>query len=154
MAPTTHHLPHLPDVQAPRPRSVAKLLLKALPVAVVIGSVTAASAATLGLSPKGLGSATAAVSSCDDTLQVAYITSYNATAGDYQVDQVVVSAIDDVACAGSAVDVVVASPSYTELSHGTGTVDSTPATVTTVTVTLAAPVLAEDIGNVSVIISG
>lgn len=50
--------------------------------------------------------------------------------------------------------VVVASPSYTELSNGTGTVDSTPATVSTVTVTLAAPVLAEDIGNVSVIISG
>lgn len=102
----------------PTPRSAAKVLLKMLPLAIVIGGVTAASAASLGLSPASFGSASASVSSCDTSFSVAYTTVYDEVSGKYQVTHAVVGDIDDVACAGQTLDVVVAGDDYVSLATG------------------------------------
>lgn len=130
------------------PRSLAKVLLRIVPAAILIGGVTTASAASLGLSPSGFASGSAAVTGCDSSLSISYTTVYDDTSGKYQVTQAVVKDIDDEACAGQILDIVVADEDFTSLATGSATVNAP-----TMTVTLSDPVDAEAIRNVAVVIS-
>lgn len=133
----------------PHVRSWTSRLLKLIPVAIVVGGITAASAATLGVSPDSVASGGITVSGCDSSVTVDYVTDYDATSGQYEVSAVSVSDIDDTACAGQAIDVVVASSDLTELSSASGTVSAAVATLT-----LAESVPAEDVAHVAVVITG
>lgn len=141
-------IPHMGHLATPTPRSAAKVLLKMLPLAIVIGGVTAASAASLGLSPASFGSASASVSSCDTSFSVAYTTVYDEVSGKYQVTHAVVGDIDDVACAGQTLDVVVAGDDYVSLATGSAAVSAG-----TMTLALSTPVDAEAVRSVAVVIT-
>lgn len=84
---------------------------------------TVASAATLGgVTSQSVGSDTAVVASCDtDGVSIAYINTYSATLGAYEVSGVTVSEIDG-ACAGQAIEVTVFDASNVALASGSITV--------------------------------
>jgi hypothetical protein len=142
----TPHVPHLP---APTPRSLAKVLLRMLPLAMLVGGVTAASAASLGISPASFGSASVAITSCDTSFDVSYTTAYDELSGNYQVTHAVVSDIDISACATQTLDVMVAGDGYVELATATASVDAP-----TMSLELSTPVNADAVRNIAVMISG
>lgn len=114
-----------------------------------IAGIVGASAASLGLTSKSLGADAAVVASCDTAggVNAAYTSSYSAALQQYAVSAVVLTNVD-AACNGLAVSVT--------LTDGTSvlaTQSGTAATGTT-TINLAAPVSAEDVTNVAVVISG
>jgi hypothetical protein len=131
------------------PRSIARVLLKMLPLAIVVGGVTAASAASIGLSPASFGSGSAPVTSCDTSFSVTYTTVYDEQFGRYRVTHAVVSDVDDVACAGQTLDVVVAGEDFTALATGTASVDAD-----TMDLALSNPVDADLVRHIAVTISG
>jgi hypothetical protein len=141
--------PHLDNIATKAPRSLVRVLLRLLPLAIVVGGVTAASAASLGLSPASFGSASAPVNSCDTSFTVSYTTTYNATIGKYQVTEAVVDNIDAEACAAQTLDVVVAGDEFVQLATGSATV-----TGTTAILVLSQPIDADAVRNIAVMISG
>lgn len=125
-------------------------------IAILIGVSTAgvvgASAATLGgLSSTGLGADNSVVAACDtDGIAIAYTTSYNATAQEYQVTAVNFTGVN-AACGSKAASVSV--------RNGTTNLGTTNAASITVTagafsITLGSPVAAASVNGVSLIISG
>jgi ATP-dependent protease HslVU (ClpYQ) peptidase subunit len=153
-----HDQPHLDDAfgeiaHALDERSHVKTwgsrLAKLLPVAIVVGGITAASAATLGLSPDSVASGGATVEGCDTSVNVDYTTDYDPTDGAYKVTEVVVSEIDATACAGQTLDVVVADDKYVALGSGSATVSAG-----TMTLTLSSAVPADEVAHVAVVITG
>jgi hypothetical protein len=140
--------PQVGHLATSTPRSVAKLLIKMLPIAILVGGITAASATSLGLSPASFGSASVSVSSCDTSFSVAYTTVYDEMSGKYQVTHAVVSDIDDVACAGQTLDVVVAGDEYMSLATGSAAVSAA-----TMTLALSTPVDAEAVRTIAVVIT-
>lgn len=117
-----------------------------------IAGVVGASAASLGgLNSTGLGSDNSVVAACDtDGISIAYTTSYNATAQEYQVTAVNFSGVN-AACNAKAASVSV--------RNGTTNLGTTNAASITVSsgafsITLGSPVTAASIDGVSLIISG
>jgi hypothetical protein len=140
--------PALSALPTPSPRSLAKVLLKMVPLALVVGSVTTAAAASIGLSPSSFGGGSAEVASCDDAFGVSYTTAYDEISGKYQITEAVVDDIDDVACAGHTLDVVVAGENFVSLATGTATVSAS-----TVVVTLSTPADADAVRSVALVIT-
>jgi hypothetical protein len=128
--------------------SLAKVLLKMVPFAIVVATVTAASAASIGLSPDSFGGGSAQVSSCDDSFGVSYTTVYEETTGKYQITEAIVNDIDDEACADHSIDIVVAGEDFVSLATGTATVSAS-----TVVVTLTSPADADAIRSIALVIS-
>jgi hypothetical protein len=124
-------------------------LVKLLPAALVIGGVTAASAATLGITPDEVAGGGIEVSGCDSGVTVDYLTSYDPTTGVYQVTDAVIGDIDAEACDGHTLDVVVATDSYVELANGTATVSSG-----THTVELSTAVDASTVKHIAIVFTG
>lgn len=115
---------------------------------VVAFSAVAASAATLGgLDGKQLGADSAVVGSCDtDGVDLAYTTSYSATAGEYQVSGVTVTGIA-AACSGQSLSVTLSDGSAS-LGSGTATVSGTSQSFS------LTPVAADAVTDAAVVISG
>lgn len=141
MSPST---PHLPTTSR-----LLRHVVKLLPVAFVVGGVTAASAATLGVSPDAVASGGIEVTGCDSSVTVEYLTSYDATTGVYRVTDAVIGGIDATACEGHTLDVVVATDTFTELANGTATVAAA-----THTITLSAAVDASEVEHIAVVFTG
>ena len=90
------------NTQSPRatPNRLVRRLLRLLPVAFVVGGVTAASAATLSVSPDSVAGGGIEVTGCDTSVTVEYLTEYDPTTGIYRVTDAVIGDIDATACAG------------------------------------------------------
>jgi hypothetical protein len=118
-------------------------------LAVVLGllvfSLVAASAASLGVNTASLGAGTEIVASCDDAVDIAFTTGYSG--GEYVVTEVVLSDVSD-ACDGQDVWVQLTADAGT-LGSGTAQADDSG----TVTVPVGAS-SAEAVTGVAVVISG
>jgi len=120
-----------------------------LPFAFVVGGVTAASAATLSVTPDSVAGGGIEVAGCDTSVTVEYLTEYDPTTGIYRVTDAVIGDIDATACAGHVLDVVVATDTYVELANGTATVSTA-----THTITLSTAVDAAEVEHIAVVFTG
>ncbi len=128
----------------------------AIVIAVLAFSLIAASAASLGgITTDDVGADAALVASCDtDGVSVSFGTpTYNATTGDYEVDTVNVSGIDD-DCVGSAISVALTDGSLVALGEGSDTVVTGTTDDNTASVTIVPPADAEAVTRVVVTITG
>jgi hypothetical protein len=124
--------------------------------AVLAFSLIAASAATLGgISTDDVGADAALVASCDiDGVSVSFGTpTYNGTTGDYEVDTVTVTGIDD-DCLGDDISVALTDGSLAALGEGSGNVAVGTADNNTAIVNIAPPADAEAVTRVVVTITG
>lgn len=131
------------------PNRLVRRLLRLLPVAFVVGGVTAASAATLSVSPDSVAGGGIEVTGCDTSVTVEYLTEYDPATGIYRVTDAVIGDIDATACAGHVLDVVVATDTYVELANGTATVSAA-----THTIELSAAVDAAEVEHIAVVFTG
>lgn len=139
-----------PSTSAPAATSrLVRRLVRLLPVAFVVGGVTAASAATLSVSPDKVAGGGIEVTGCDTSVTVEYLTAYDPTTGIYRVTDAVIGDIDATACAGHTLDVVVATDAYVELANGTATVSTA-----THTITLSTAVDAAEVEHIAVVFTG
>lgn len=120
-------------------------------VGVIAFAAFIAAAATLGgLRTKSLGADVSVVAACDtDGIDVDYTTAYDPASHAYQVTAVQLGDIDP-ACDGLGFKVTLADGTAS-LSEDTGTVAQSAGNQT---VTLAAPVDAESIAEIAVVIAG
>jgi hypothetical protein len=133
----------------PHPTRLVRRLLRLLPIAFVVGGVTAASAATLSVSPDSVAGGGIEVSGCDTSVTVDYLTAYDPTTGIYRVTHAVIGDIDATACAEHVLDVVVATSEYVELANGTATVSAASHTIA-----LSAEVDAAEVEHIAVVFTG
>lgn len=133
----------------PSPNRLVHHLVKLLPAAFVIGGVTAASAATLGITPDEVAGGGIEVTGCDSSVTVDYLTEYDPTTGVYQVTDAVIGDIDATACAGHTLDVVVATDAFVELADGTATVATASHTIE-----LSTPVDAAEVDHIAIVFTG
>ena len=124
--------------------------LTAIVLAVLVFSLIAASAASLGgIATADLGADVELVASCDtDGVTAAFGTSYDATALEYVVDDVTIGAIDG-ACVGQAIEVTLTDAAGAALGTYSGTVTGASETLPS-----AGTVLAEAVEGIAVVISG
>lgn len=130
----------------------SKTPLIAVLVGISIAGVVGASAATLGgLSSTGLGADNSVVAACDtDGISIAYSTTYNATAQEYQVSAVNFTGVN-AACNAKAASVSVRNGTT---NLGTTNAASITVTASAFSITLASPIPAASVNGVSLIISG
>lgn len=129
-----------------------KTPLIAVLAGVSIAGIVGASAASLGgLSSTGLGADNSVVAACDtDGISIAYTTSYNAAASEYQVTSVNFTNVD-AACTLKAASVSVRQGT-TNLN--TTNVGSITVATSAFSITLSSPVPAKSVDGVSLLISG
>ena len=129
-----------------------KKVIVALLAGVSIAGIAGASAASLGgLTAGSLGSDDSVVAACDtDGISIAYTNSYNATSQQYQVTAVNFSGVN-AACTAKAASVTVRNGTT---ALGSGTSASITVAANAFSLTLSAPVAANLVNGVSLIISG
>lgn len=124
--------------------------LTAIVLAVLVFSLIAASAASLGgITTDDLGADVDVVASCDsDGVTATFGTSYDATSGEYLVDDVTIGGIAG-ACLNQAIEVTLTDSGDTALGTYSGTVTGGSETLTTTDT-----VSAEAVEGIAVVISG
>jgi hypothetical protein len=127
-----------------------RFLLGALVLATVFATVFGL-AATLSVSPNGLGAGSSSVGSCDsDGVSTSYANSWDATDNRYEVSSVTVNGIDN-ACDGKSLKAALTDASDVLLGDGNVTVPTGVGTTATVS-TLSANPAASAVNNVHVVI--
>ncbi len=127
-------------------------VLTAAVAGVAVTGIVGAAAATLGgLTGGTLGADDAVVAACDtDGIAVAYTTAYNATAQTYQVSAVNFTTVN-AACTGKAASVTLRNGAT---NLGTTNVATITVTTSAFSIPLAAPVSANQVTGISLVISG
>lgn len=120
----------------------------------VVSAGVVASASTLGgVAPQSLGASESVVASCDSNgVNVDYVTSWNSTSNNYQLDGIEISGTD-AACDGLDIDVAVSNTAGNVNGEVAGTVTANPG-ATTLTFAGGQVVDSEDIDRVSIQING
>ena len=125
-----------------------KKLFFGLAVASIAFAGVFAMAASLGVGSSGLGSGTAAVSSCDDAVDHDYTTAYSTTLPGYRVSAVNITGVA-AACEGLDIKATLLDGSGASLVELTGTV----ASGTTHTFTVGGAIDASRVEDIAVVIS-
>jgi hypothetical protein len=127
-----------------------RLFISALVLVTVFVSVFGF-AATLGVSPGGLGAGSGSVGACDgDGVATTYADSWDATDKRYEVTSVTVTGIND-ACDGKTLKAALTDSSNVNLGDGSVTVPTGAGTTATVS-TLSTNPAASSVSNVHVVI--
>ena len=131
---------------------IPKKAIVALLAGVSIAGIAGASAASLGgLTAGSLGSDDSVVAACDtDGIAIGYTSSYNAAAQQYQISAVNFTGVN-AACTGKAASVTVRNGAT---ALGSATSASITVTTNAFSLTLGAPVAANLVNGVSLVISG
>lgn len=128
-----------------------KRLLVGCVVATAVFAAVFGAAATMGLTPDGLGANNAGVSACDGNgVTTSYANTWDATDNRYEVTNVTVKGVADT-CDGLTLKVTLASAANADIGNGTMTIPTSAAVDHTVTPLSANPA-ASAVANIHVVI--
>lgn len=138
-------------------RNSRKKAAAAVVALAAFGGLTASAASLGGLNSSSLGASATVVASCDtDGIAISYPSAnvaWDSVSNDYRNSAVLISGVND-NCAGKAFRLTL-STNTASLTEQTGTVTlGTGASAGTQTITLAAPVKAQDVTRASLVITG